>query len=137
MQLHFEPRYAPGFEPLIREFAGTKVIIDHMGRPFQGTPAEHSVVIRWARLENTVMKLSSIPDQRMYPHRDIGPVVKQLTDAWGAERMIYGGGFGADATGVSYRQAFERARGYLSHLSASDQEKILGGNAAKLFGLVA
>ena len=40
----FEPRYAPGFEPLIREFTKTKVIIDHMGRPFQGTPDEHAVV---------------------------------------------------------------------------------------------
>jgi predicted TIM-barrel fold metal-dependent hydrolase len=35
VQLHFEPRYAPGFEPLIREFSGTRVIIDHLGRPFQ------------------------------------------------------------------------------------------------------
>src|SRR5687767_11445037 len=26
IQLHFEPRYAPGFEPLIREFRDTKVI---------------------------------------------------------------------------------------------------------------
>ena len=32
VQLHFEPRYAPGFEPLIREFPRTTVIIDHLGR---------------------------------------------------------------------------------------------------------
>ena len=69
VQLHFEPRYAPGFEPLIREFANTKVIIDHMGRPFQGTPAEHAVVLGWAKHDNTIMKLSSIPDAKMYPHR--------------------------------------------------------------------
>ena len=84
MQLHFEPRYAPGFEPLINEFAKTKVIIDHLGRPFQGTPAEHEVVLRWSKLDNTIMKLSAIPDQRTYPHRDIGPIIRQLTDAWGA-----------------------------------------------------
>jgi len=133
VQLHFEPRYAPGFEPLIREFSQTKVIIDHMGRPFQGTPAEHAVVLGWARLDNTVMKLSAIPAQTTYPHRDIGPIVRQLTDDWGPDRMIYGGGFNESATGNSYRQAFEYARSYLSHLSASDQAKILGGTAAKLF----
>ena len=137
VQLHFEPRYAPGFEPLIREFAQTKVIIDHMGRPFQGTPAEHAVVMKWAKFDNTVMKLSAIPDQATYPHRDIAPVVRQLADAWSAERMIYGGGFNADATGASYRQAFERARSYLMHLPASDQEKVLGGTAARLFGFTA
>jgi predicted TIM-barrel fold metal-dependent hydrolase len=135
VQLHFEPRYASGFEPLIREFARTRVIIDHMGRPFQGTPEEHAVVMRWARLDNTVMKLSSIPDAKMYPHREIGPVIRQLTEAWGAERMIYGGGFTAEATGASYRQAFERARSYLAHLTDADQAKILGGTAARLFGL--
>ena len=135
VQLHFEPRYAPGFEPLIREFKSTPVIIDHLGRPFQGTPQEHEVVIRWARFDNTIMKLSAIPEKTTYPHRDIAPVIRQLTDAWGAERMIYGGGFSAAATGDSYRQAFEKARSQLTHLSAADQAKIFGGTAARVFSL--
>lgn len=135
IQLHFEPRYAPGFEPLIQEFADIRVVIDHLGRPFQGTPAEHAVVVRWARFRNTVMKLSALPTSRDYPHREVGPVVKQLADAYGADRLIYGGGFGADATPASYRAARERVRGYLAHLSTADQAKVLGGNAARLFRL--
>ncbi|MFP6611364.1 MAG: amidohydrolase family protein [Pirellulales bacterium] len=133
VQLHFEPRYAAGFEPLIREFRDTRVIIDHMGRPFQGTPKEHAVVVNWAKFPNTVMKLSSIPDQKKYPHRDIRPVVRQLTESFGADRMIYGGGFNAEATGDSYRAAFERARALIAHLPASDQDKILGATAKRLF----
>lgn len=133
VQLHFEPRFAAGFEPLIRDFKETKVIIDHLGRPFQGTPEEHAVVIGWSKYPNTVMKLSSIPASTTYPHRDIRPVIRQLTDAWGADRMIYGGGFGATATGASYAQAFKSAASYVSHLSAEDQAKIFGGNAVKLF----
>jgi predicted TIM-barrel fold metal-dependent hydrolase len=136
IQLHFEPRYAPGFEPLIQEFGDTTVIIDHLGRPFQGTPAEHAVVVRWARFKNTVMKLSSLPSLNMHPHRDIGPVIKELADAYGADRLIYGGGFGAEATPASYRAARERTRSYLAHLSEADQAKVLGGNAARLFRLV-
>jgi len=133
MQLHFEPRYAAGFEPLIKEFSDTRVIIDHLGRPFQGTPKEHEVVVRWSRYDNTVMKLSSLPSTRSYPHRNAKPIVKQLTEAFGAERMIYGGGFSATATGESYKAAFDRARLFIDHLAATDQNKILGGNAAKLF----
>jgi predicted TIM-barrel fold metal-dependent hydrolase len=133
VQLHFEPRYAPGFEPLIREFRDTTVIIDHLGRPFQGTPEEHAVVVKWSRFENTVMKFSAIPSPETYPHRDIGPVIRQLTEAWGASRMIYGGGFSAAATGASYAAAFGRARSYLAHLSAADQAQVLGGTAARLF----
>ena len=134
VQLHFEPRYAPGFEPLIREFRDTPAIIDHLGRPFQGTPQQHAVVVRWSRFPNTIMKLSSLPTSRSYPHREIRPVVRQLTEAFGADRMIYGGGFGAEATPKSYAAAFERGRSLIEHLSESDQAKILGKTAAKLFG---
>ena len=137
IQLHFEPRYAPGFEPLIREFRDTRVIIDHLGRPLQGTPQEHGKVVRWSRFDNTVLKLSSLASTRNYPHRDIRPIVRELTDAFGAERMIYGGGFNADATAESYRAAFERGRSFIDHLSTSDQSKILGENAVRLFGFEA
>ncbi len=135
LQLHFEPRYASGFEPLIKEFRETRVIIDHLGRPFQGTPQEHEAVIRWSRFENTIMKLSSLPSNRVYPHRDIAPIVKRLADAYGAQRMIYGGGFGPAATGESYRAAFGQARSLLAHLPMADQAKILGENATRLFSL--
>jgi predicted TIM-barrel fold metal-dependent hydrolase len=134
VQLHFEPRHAPGFEPLIKEFSDVKVIIDHLGRPFQGTPDEHEVVIRWSRFKNTVMKLSAIPSPTTYPHRDIGPIIKRLAQEFGPDRMIYGGGFSAEATGTTYRAAIEQARSQISFLSAADQSKVIGQNAARLFG---
>lgn len=134
LQLHFEPRYAPGFEPLIQEFSKTTVIIDHLGRPFQGTPEDHETVVRWARFENTIMKLSSIPPAESYPHRDIAPVIRRLVSEYGSKRIIYGGGFGAETTPQSYRAAFERARSYIRSLPESDQADILGGNAGRLFG---
>ena len=134
VQLHLEPRYAPHFEPFIREFAATKVIIDHLGRPFQGTPDEHAVIVGWSRFPNTIMKLAALPPPSEYPHRNIGPIVKQLADAYGADRMIYGGGFGEAATPESYRAARERIRSYLSHLKPEAQAKVFGLTAGKLFG---
>ncbi|MDQ3624560.1 MAG: amidohydrolase [Verrucomicrobiota bacterium] len=134
IQLHFEPRYAPGFEPLIREFSKTLVLIDHLGRPLQGTEKEYELIVKWSQLENTVMKLSALPEKREYPHRDIAPFVKRLTAAWGPQRLLYGGGYGETATKESYRGYRERLREYLAHLSATDQADILGGNAARLFG---
>lgn len=134
VQLHFEPRYARGFEPLIRAFPDTRVLIDHLGRPFQGTPKEYEHVVAWARFPNTIMKLSSIPSTRNYPHRDVSPLIRRLTDAFGADRLMYGGGFNAQATGKSYRAAFESARSHLSHLTATEQAAILGGTAQRLFG---
>jgi predicted TIM-barrel fold metal-dependent hydrolase len=134
VQLHFEPRYAPGFEPLIREFSATPVIIDHLGRPFQGTPDEHAAVIAWSRLPNTVMKIAAVPPPTSYPHRDIRPVIRRLTEAWGAHRMIYGGGFNASATPQSYRRYREEIGEYLAHLSEPERQMIFGGTAKRLFG---
>jgi predicted TIM-barrel fold metal-dependent hydrolase len=136
IQLHVEPRYAPGFEPLIEEFSGTTVIIDHLGRPIQGTPQEHARVIGWSRYKNTVIKLSAIPPRTQYPHRDAAPATRRAADAFGPDRMICGGGFEANATPESYAAARERLLSYVSHLSAADQDKVSGGTAAKLFKFV-
>jgi predicted TIM-barrel fold metal-dependent hydrolase len=135
VQLHFEPRYAPGFEPYIREFSDVRVIIDHLGRPFQGTTEEHAAVVRWSRFGNAIMKLSAIPAAETYPHRQIAPVVRQLCDTYGPDRLIYGGGFGPGATPASYRAARERTRSFIAHLSEQNQAKVLGGTAARLFRL--
>jgi predicted TIM-barrel fold metal-dependent hydrolase len=133
MQLHLEPKWAPGFEPLIQEFPGTTVIIDHLGRPIQGTPEEHARVIGWSKYPNTVIKLSAIPPKTQFPHRDAAPFVRNAADAFGPDRMIYGGGFEPGATGESYLAARERLLSYVSHFSPADQDKVSGGTAAKLF----
>lgn len=134
VQLHVEPKYAPGFEPLIKEFKDTRVLIDHLGRPFQGTQKEYAAVLKWAKYPNVVMKLSAVPDKKSYPHSDPQPVVMQLTEAFGADRLMYGGGYSEKATGKSYKAERERIAALLTHLSDAERAKIFGGTAAKLFG---
>jgi predicted TIM-barrel fold metal-dependent hydrolase len=134
VQLHFEPRHAPGFEPLIRAFPSTAVIVDHLGRPFQGSPAEYDVVLGWSALPNVVMKISAIPRREEYPHRDVTPILRTLIDRFGPDRLISGGNFGAGTTPASYRADRDRLRTFLAHLPPEFQAKILGGTAARLFG---
>lgn len=93
-------------------------------------------MLGWAKLPNTIMKLSSLPAKDQYPHRDVGPVIQDLVKRFGSDRLIYGGGFGAVATGASYRAYRERLRTYLTDLAPEDQAKVLGGTAARLFGFV-
>ena len=135
VQLHFEPKYAEHFTPLIKEFKDTRVLIDHLGRPFQGTAKEYETVLGWAKLPNTVMKLSAVPDKKTYPHSDPQPVVKQLTEAFGADRLMYGGGYNEKATGKSYKAERDRIAALLAHLTDADRAKVFGGTAAKLFKL--
>lgn len=134
VQLHFEPRWAEGFEPLIKEFKDIRVFIDHLGRPFQGSEKEHARVIGWSKYPNVVMKLSAVPDRKTYPHRDPQPVVKQLTEAYGADRLMFGGGFGPGATPESYKAERDRVAALLVHMSEADRKKIFGGTSLKLMG---
>ncbi len=139
VQLHFEPRYAARFDPLIKEFSKTAVIIDHLGRPAQGSPEEHKAVFRWADRPNTYLKISSIPDKAQYPYLDVGPIVKNLVAAYGPSRCLTGGGFSASSEGGTtpdtYRAERAKVLSVVSHLQPVDQALIAGGTAAKLFGL--
>lgn len=135
VQLHFEPKHAEGFEPLIKEFAKTRVLIDHLGRPFQGTAKDYDRVVSWSKFDNVVMKLSAVPDKKAYPHSDPQPVMKRLTEAFGADRLMYGGGYNEKATGKSYKAERDRIAALLAHLTDADRAKVFGGTAAKLFKL--
>ena len=95
------------------------MIIDHLGRPFQGTPKEHEVVLTWSRFKNTVMKLSAIPQPESYPHRNIRPVIRRLVAEYGAKRIIYGGGFSTEGTTARVREAFQEARSFIDCHAAS------------------
>lgn len=133
IQLHFEPRYAAGFEPLIREFKSTPVIIDHLGRPLQARSAEeYAIVERWGDLPNTIIKISSLGAISDKPDPKLKTYVNQMITAYGLERMIYGGGFDENATPESYRATIEYTRSYISKFSETDQANVLGGNASRL-----
>jgi predicted TIM-barrel fold metal-dependent hydrolase len=133
IQLHFEPQYAAGFEPLIKEFKNTPVIIDHLGRPLQArSPEEYAIVERWGDLPNTIIKISSLGTNYDRPDPKLKQYVNQMITAYGLERMIYGGGFDENATPESYRATIEYTRSYIAKFSEVDQANVLGGNASRL-----
>lgn len=133
VQLHCTPQHAPGFEPLIREFKATRVIVDHLGRPFGAKAEDYDRVVRWADLPNVVMKLSSLPTVEEKDAAELPLVVRRLANAFGAERLIYGGGFDEKATAESYRRERERLATLLNFLSPEARAQVLGGNATKFF----
>jgi predicted TIM-barrel fold metal-dependent hydrolase len=134
VQLNFEPRYAAGFEPLIKEFRDVPVIIDHLGHPLQaGSAQEYSIVERWCDFPNTIMKLSNLGAIRNHPDPRLKPFVSKMIEAYGPDRMIWGGEFSDKSTPESFRAIREYAGKFLSGYSREDQDKVFGGNAFRLF----
>ena len=124
IQMHLVPRYARDVAELVKTFPKIPVLIDHLGRPAQGSKEEYEYVIRLAQFENVYMKLSGIKhiSKETFPHHDAKPLVHHVVETFGSERMVWGG------------DELPLVEAQLDFLSQEERQKILGETAAKLFG---
>ena len=132
IQMHFIPAQAGRIYELAKKFPQVTVILDHLGRPGQGTAEENELVLKLAGLPNTIMKVSGLnyASKQPSPHADLAPLIRKYVNAFGAERMIWGG-LGMNATEFAEQsKAFESL---LSFTPAKDRDQIRGGNAMRLF----
>lgn len=126
VQMHFIPGQAANIRTLAEKFPDTIVILDHMGRPADGTENEYRQVLKLAELPRVVMKYSG---WNMY-QGDLNRLTRQIYDAFGPDRMIWGM---LGNTLADYRKQSERFDQLLGFASEADRAKIRGGNAQRLF----
>jgi predicted TIM-barrel fold metal-dependent hydrolase len=135
IQLNFAPRFAPQIRELAAEFKDMPIILDHLGRAGQGTPAEYDDVLRLAELPRVYMKYTdlgvSVSSKQKFPYLDAKPIVKRAYDAFGADRMIWGYmGMNMPA----FEKNVELFNIMFDFAPESERAKIRGLNSKKLFG---
>jgi predicted TIM-barrel fold metal-dependent hydrolase len=126
VQMHFIPGQAPDIRTLAAKFPEITVILDHMGRPGQGTEKEYAEVLKLAELPRVVLKYSSWGEYK----GDLGILTRRLYDAFGPRRIIWGT---LGNTLVEYRKQAARFEELLAFASEADRAGIRGGNAQRLF----
>jgi predicted TIM-barrel fold metal-dependent hydrolase len=132
IQMHFVPVHAPDVASLAAENPETTVILDHLARAGEGSPDQYDRVLQMAKLKNVIMKFSGVnySSKGPSPFPDAKPLVKRTFDAFGPDRMIWGG------LGMN-EQEFRRNSAMFDEMfdfaSASDRAKIRGLTAARLF----
>jgi predicted TIM-barrel fold metal-dependent hydrolase len=126
VQMHFVPAMARDIRALAAQFPETTVILDHMGRPGQGSETEYADVLKMAGLPKVVMKFSSWD---AYPG-DLRTLTRRLYDAFGPRRIIWGT---MGNTVEEFRARSARFEELLAFASAADRAAIRGGNAERLF----
>ena len=106
--------------------------------------AEIRRLLALARYPNVwvkVSELSVLSPSKTYPYRDTFDLVKQVHKAFGPDRLLWGTGFPgatrAQAARPSLQQELDLIRKEVPFLTAQDREKILGRNAANLWGFEA
>jgi L-fuconolactonase len=126
VQMHFIPGQAPNIRALAARFPETTVILDHMGRPGQGTEEEYRQVLKMAELPKVVLKYSSWSEYK----GDLGQLTRRIYDTFGPDRMIWGT---LGNTPAEYRRQATRFEELLAFAPGADRLKIKGANAQRLF----
>ena len=126
VQMHFIPGQAPNIRALASQFPDTIVILDHMGRPGQGTETEYDEVVKLAELPRVILKFSGWD----YYQGDLQQLTQRLYDKFGPQRMVWGT---LGNTPEAYRAHASRFDELLSFASKADRAAIRGGNAQRLF----
>lgn len=122
IELHIGPNYAAQAGKLIKEFKGTKVLIDHLAEPHLGSAVEFADVLDLAKFPNVYMKLSGLnhfaEDEPYY--ESALSFTDRVIQEFGPDRVVWGSGTPkiVDVHMASY--------------SADDRAKVKGGNIQKL-----
>lgn len=134
VQMHMIPMHAPAVRRLAEQHPHVPVVIDHLCRYAQGTPAEYEEVLRLGRLPQVYMKFSGLgySSKQPSPHRDLTPLIQRIAEAFTFDRIIWGGLGMTPEAHASQRQAFEAL---FAFAKPADRAKIRGGNAMELYRL--
>jgi predicted TIM-barrel fold metal-dependent hydrolase len=128
---------------MVAAYPEVRVVIDHLARIELSSPdAEQQLeqLIRFAQYPNVwvkVTELSLLSPSKAHPYSDTFALVKRVYDAFTPDRLLWGTGFPGTTRAQAGRpplaEELALVRREIPFFSASDREKILGANAAKLW----
>lgn len=134
----------PRIEDMVKRYPKVKVVIDHLGcveLSAKNPQPEIDKLLALARYPNVWVKVSEIniiSPSKKFPYRDVHPLVKQVYDKFGPDRLLWGTGFPGATRAQDGRPSLDEElaliRKELPFLTDADKKKILGRNAAKLWG---
>ncbi|MBM3941729.1 MAG: amidohydrolase [SAR202 cluster bacterium] len=131
--------------PLLRELArrnpNTQIVVDHLGlvQPFLPPPpsepfADLPNVLSLAALDNVVIKISGAGtlSHQPFPYEDIWEPLRQIFNAFGLERCMWGTDWTRAVNLLSYEQGVEAFR-VTDQLSDSERAVLMGGSLKKIY----
>lgn len=135
------PVQLPAVATFVQKFPDHRLVIDHLAKPYIKT----GDVENWAkqmraiaRYPHVYCKLSGMvteADWNNWEPAHFTPFLEVCLEAFGADRLLFGSDWPVCQVAGSYTQVKGIVTDYISHLSATEQAKIMGGNAIAFYGL--
>jgi len=133
------PRHLEHVLSLADELPSLRLVVDHLGTPPVGAPSAEpwsGLISALSRRANVSIKLSGLTTlgggsdaARLQPY------VAHALDAFGAERVLYGGDWPVSTLPGTYARTMEVARQLLAGLSPEERAHVLGGTAERVYRL--
>jgi len=133
------PDTLPTIAEWCRKYPDTPVVIDHMGRVgMTGTiePADVANLCRLADFKNVSVKISAFYalGAKKPPYTDLGPLIRQLRDAYGAQRLMWASDCPFQVEkGNTYAASIALIESGLDFLTPEDRRWMLRDTAEKIF----
>ena len=126
---------------MIRQCPDTSFILDHLGNP----NIKEKEINPWkkylsqlAGIENVYVKLSGIitkADPKNWKPDDLRPYVDHALEAFGTNRIMYGGDWPVVLLAGSYKDWLSALRQIINELSEDEKKRLFYGNAEKIYRL--
>ena len=134
-----DPEALPALSRLCRKHPETPVVIDHFARiGMRGGVDQKQLdtLLRFADFKFTTVKTSAFYalGEKTAPYLDLGPMIKQLRNAFGAKRLMWASDCPFQVeNGHSYHDSIALIRDRLDFLDAEEKEWILRRTAERVF----
>jgi L-fuconolactonase len=135
------PKQLPAAIELAARLPEQRFVVDHLAKP----EIKDAKTAPWAAQmkeiaenKNVFCKLSGLVTEADWKHwkaDDFKPYLDVVFDAFGPHRLMFGSDWPVCLLAATYRQVKQLIADYVKSFSASDQQNIFGGNAARFYGL--
>lgn len=135
-----QPRHLTNLRRLLDRYPALKLVIDHGAKPRiaggerQAWAADMRALARetpaWCKLSGLVTEASAT-----WTMADIRPYADDLLECFGPARLIWGSDWPVVELGGGYERWWAATAALLGPLDEASRERILGGNAARFYGI--
>mgnify|MGYP001124409279 FL=1 len=135
------PVQLPAVATFVQKFPDHRLVIDHLAKPYIKT----GDVDNWAKQMRAIAqhphvycKLSGMiteADWNNWEPAHFAPFLEVCLEAFGPDRLLFGSDWPVCQVAGSYSQVKGIVTDFISHLSPTEQAKIMGGNAIAFYGL--
>lgn len=126
---------------LVQNFPDQVFILDHLAKPNikdNSIDPWTSDINKLAQFPNVYCKLSGMVTEAEWNSWKPGhliPYMEVVIEAFGASRLMFGSDWPVCTLAADYETVLKQVQSFISSLSESEQEKILSGNAKRVYHL--